>query len=129
MGTGDIGLFKLAERRLAWTDRRQTLLAQNIANGNTPGFRPKDLTPFAATLQRHAGTLARTQPGHLGGTAPETAAQAARQAGKSLDGNAVKLDEQLVKVADTETTQSLVTTIYKKYLGMFSLALGRSSTG
>jgi flagellar basal-body rod protein FlgB len=129
MGTGTIGLFNLAERRLAWTDRRQTLLAQNIANANTPGFRPKDLTPFAATLQQHAGTLARTQPNHMTGATPDATAQAARQGSKSLDGNAVKLDEQLVKVADTETTQSLVTTIYKKYLGMFSLALGRSSTG
>ena len=48
---------------------------------------------------------------------------------QSPDGNAVALDEQLVKVADTETTHALVTTIYKKYLGMFSMALGRASSG
>ena len=36
------------------------------------------------------------------------------------------LDEELVKVADTETTQTLVTTIYKKCFGLFSTALGRS---
>ena len=48
---------------------------------------------------------------------------------QSPDGNAVALDEQLVKVADTETTHALVTTIYRKYLGMFSMALGRNSSG
>ncbi len=46
---------------------------------------------------------------------------------RALDGNTVALDQQLTKVADTETTQSLVTTIWKKYMGMFSMALGRSS--
>ena len=33
-----IGLFDLAERRLAWTDQRRGVLAQNIANANTPGY-------------------------------------------------------------------------------------------
>jgi flagellar basal body rod protein FlgB len=46
---------------------------------------------------------------------------------RALDGNSVALDEQLTKVADTETTQALVTTVWKKYMGMFSMALGRSS--
>jgi flagellar basal-body rod protein FlgB len=46
---------------------------------------------------------------------------------RALDGNTVSLDQQLTKVADTETTQALVTTIWKKYAGMFSTALGRSS--
>jgi hypothetical protein len=41
----------------------------------------------------------------------------------------VSLDEQLTKVANTGTQQSLVTAIYKKYLGLFSLALGRSGQG
>ena len=40
-----IGLFDLAERRLAWADRRQAVLAQNIANANTPGYKPHDLHP------------------------------------------------------------------------------------
>ena len=47
---------------------------------------------------------------------------------QSPDGNAVALDEQLVKVADTDTTHALVTTIYRTYLGMFNTALGRTSS-
>jgi flagellar basal body rod protein FlgB len=46
---------------------------------------------------------------------------------RALDGNSVSLDQQLTKVADTETTQALVTTIWKKYVGLFNMALGRSS--
>ena len=70
MNPTQIGLFDLAERRLAWADRRQGLLAQNIANANTPGYRPNDLKPFASALAG-AGSVApvRTQPNHLAGAA------------------------------------------------------------
>ena len=126
-----IGLFDLAERRLAWTDRRRGVLAQNIANANTPGYKPHDLKSFAATLGG-AGAVAqtRTHPNHLGtagGTAPNEVVD--RTHTQSPDGNAVALDEQLMRVADTDTTHALVTTIYRKYLNLFSIALGRSSSG
>jgi flagellar basal-body rod protein FlgB len=74
----------------------------------------------------------RTQPGHLPGTAATGGAQPEATESPAIrapDGNAVALDTQLVKVADTATTQTLVTTIYKKYLGLFSLALGQSTPG
>ena len=132
MDPTQIGLFDLAERRLAWADQRQAVLAQNIANANTPASSRTICKPFAATLGG-AGAVApvRTQPNHLAGTAGATAPDEVvdRTHTQSPDGNAVALDEQLVKVADTETTHALVTTIYKKYLGMFSMALGRSSSG
>ncbi len=127
-----IGVFDLAERRLSWADHRQAVLAQNIANANTPNYKPHDLRPFASAL---AGATAvapmRTQPNHLAGTVAAKAPNEVvdRTHMRSPDGNAVALDEQLVKVADTETTHSLVTTIYRKYLGMFSMALGRGSSG
>ncbi len=126
-----IGLFDLAERRLAWADQRQAVLAQNIANANTPGYKPHDLKSFATTLDKAgAVTPARTQPNHLAGTVAAAASNGVvdRTHMQSPDGNAVALDEQLVKVADTETTHALVTTIYKAYLGMFNIALGRSSS-
>ena len=124
-----IGLFDLAERRLAWTDQRQALLAKNIANVSTPSYQPQDLPSFGQTLSGLASIEpVQTQPNHMSGTAGGALgpAVAARPKAKAPDGNAVTLDEQLMKVADTETTQSMVTTIYKKYFSLFSLALGRS---
>ena len=127
MDPSRLPLFDLAEQRLAWTDRRQELLAQNIANLNTPHWQAKDLLPFAQALASTAApTLARTDPGHLAGT-QDTAAQSLLTPLPSAhqpDGNAVPLDEQLTKVADTATAQEIATTLYKKYLSMFSLALG-----
>lgn len=123
-----IGLFELAERRLDWTARQQAALAQNVANADTPGFRPREMVAFADTLSQVAGaTPARSNPLHLAGTLSDQAdLLAPRTQVRSIDGNGVTLDQQLAKVADAQTMQSLVTTIYKKYMGWFSLALGRA---
>jgi flagellar basal-body rod protein FlgB len=132
MDPTQIGVFDLAERRLAWVDKRQAVLAQNIANANTPQYQPHDLAPFAAALGS-AAVIApvRTQPNHLAGTAGAASQSelVERPSAHAPDGNAVALDQQLVKVADTETTHALVTAIYKKYLGMFAMALGSSASG
>jgi flagellar basal-body rod protein FlgB len=131
MDPNRIGLFDLAERRLAWADQRRAVLAQNIANANTPGFKPHDLKSFAATLGGAAGVAqVRTHPNHLGAAGTTALDEVIdRTHTQSPDGNAVALDEQLMKVADTDTAHALVTTIYRKYLGMFSMALGRNSSG
>ena len=123
-----IAVLEMAEKRLAWADRRQQVLAQNIANANTPKFQPRDTSSFAAMLARHAGAdLAQTQPNHL--ASPSAASSGvvspAKPRERAPDGNAVSLDDELTKVADTETTQELVTGLYKKYLGLFRMALGR----
>ena len=129
MDPQQIGLFELAQRRLDWTTRQQAALAQNVANANTPGFRPREMAAFADTLSQVTGTRpVRTNPMHLTGTvSDEQDLLAPRTQVRAIDGNGVTLDEQLAKVADTQTMQTMVTTIYKKYFGWFSLALGKSS--
>jgi flagellar basal-body rod protein FlgB len=125
-----IGLFDVAEKRLVWTAQRQSVLAANIANANTPGFQARDVASFASVLSGSGAVdPVRTQPAHMAGTLPSGIASLTSNPPKArgLDGNTVALDQQLTKVADTETTQSLVTTVWKKYMGMFSMALGRSS--
>jgi flagellar basal-body rod protein FlgB len=125
-----IGLFDLAEKRLVWTAQRQGVLAANIANANTAAFQARDVESFESVLSgRGSIEPARTQPAHMAGTAATGLASLTTDPPKAraLDGNTVSLDQQLTKVADTETTQALVTTIWKKYMGMFNMALGKSS--
>lgn len=124
-----IPLFDLAEKRLSWTAQRQNVLATNIANANTPAFQARDIQSFAKVLAGETSVApVLTQPGHLAGTAATGLASLITNppTARALDGNTVTLDEQLTKVADTETTQTLVTGIWKKYVGMFNTALGRS---
>ena len=126
MGGSDIGIFKLAEKRLAWAAGRQQVLAQNVANANTPGYVARDVAPFSAALaQAGEAALSRTAPSHMQGAASATAARLLRPTERAPDGNAVSLEDQLTKVADTSSTQELAITLYRKYQGMFRTALGR----
>lgn len=128
MDPTDIGLFNLAEKRLAWTAQRQGVLAANIANANTPGFQARDIASFDKVLSGYSPIEpVMTRAGHMEGTLPTGLAPMTRDSptARALDGNSVTLDEQLTKVADTETTQSLVTTVWKKYTLLFNIALGK----
>jgi flagellar basal-body rod protein FlgB len=126
----------LAERRLAWADRRQRVLAQNIANADTPAYRPRDITPFARMIAEAEGPpMARTQPAHLAprhAGPPGSGAEAARtridrQIGElSPNGNGVALDEQALRVADTDTAHALAMGLHRKLTGLVRLALGRN---
>ena len=67
-----IGLFDLAEKRLVWTAQRQSVLAANIANANTPAYQARDVQSFAQRAGRSwvGRSRRRTQPGHMAGTVP-----------------------------------------------------------
>ena len=127
MDLTDIGLFQLAEQKLAWLGQRQQVLAQNVANASTPGYQARDLPAFAKVLAGATPTLAVTDPMHIQLASNSGAAlQAPRPRERAPDGNAVSLEEQLTKVADTASTQELVLNLYHKYQGMFRTALGRA---
>lgn len=119
----------LAERRLAWLDARQRVLAQNIAQADTPGYRPRDLRPFAEMVAGSAGTvaMARTDPRHLGqaGGRDPRAVPDRRLMDQSVNGNGVSLDQQALKVAETDTAHALAAGLHRRWLGMFRTALGR----
>jgi flagellar basal-body rod protein FlgB len=118
----------LAERRLAWLDTRQAVLAQNMANADTPGYRPRDITPFATLLARGGSgvTLARTDGQHIAQRRGEAPARLDRSAvERSPNGNAVSLDREAMRVADTDTAHALATGLHRRWLGMFRTALGR----
>jgi flagellar basal-body rod protein FlgB len=123
-------IFDAAEQRLNWTSERQAVLARNIANLSTPGFQAKDMPNFQQTLAGSTGVQpVRTDPHHLAGTIdPGSSTRLVGETTvRTVDKNGVRLEEQLMKVADTETLHSTVTAIFKKYTEMFNTALGKAS--
>jgi flagellar basal-body rod protein FlgB len=119
------GPIALAETRLHWLDARQRVLAHNVANADTPGFRPSDLRPFAQALAGAGHAMARTDPHHLA-PARDARAQRERRGDRSMDGNGVALDREAMRIADTETAHALAIGLHRRYLGMFRTALGRN---
>ncbi len=118
----------LAERRLHWLDRRQSVLAQNVANADTPGFRPRDVTPFRRELEGAMRlAMARTAPSHSQGS-PLAAlnARAERSVAEvAPDGNAVSLDREAMRIAETDTAHQLAMAVHRSFMGMFRATLGR----
>lgn len=122
-------VLDLADRRIRWLDRRQQVLAQNVANADTPGWIARDLRPFADVLADGTGASpARSQPRHQQGTRDPLlqAASLKAVAARGPNGNAVSMEEQLINVANTETAQSTAVNIFRKYVALFRLALGRT---
>src|SRR3546814_18010246 len=77
MDLNQLPMFDLLTRRMKWLSERQEVLAQNIANANTPDYTPQDLKPmpFREIMQRLSPVNPeRTAALHLSGTVVRRAA-------------------------------------------------------
>jgi flagellar basal-body rod protein FlgB len=116
--------------KLHWNQERQHLLAENVANADTPEFKPGDLAPakFDAGSPGVAPlTLLRTNPAHLA-TSDGAAAFALGRGGEFEvvpTGNAVTLEDQMLKVAANQMDFQAATTLYTRGLGLIKTAIGK----
>lgn len=123
-------LFGLMRERMAWLAQRQRVLAENIANADTPRFRPRDIAPFVPagdqTAAQGSVALSLTNAGHIapaGGQAEGAAEEKARTVYEATPtGNAVVLEEQMAKVNETAIAHRLAAQVYRKYLGLVRMA-------
>jgi flagellar basal-body rod protein FlgB len=133
MDLGSIPLLKAIERRMSWLNERQTVLAQNVANADTPDYTPHDLKPlgFKALVDGSGGRLAMTvtDADQISGIPAEgsfsSVADPASE--ETLSGNSVDLEGEMIKVSDTANDYQLVTGIYRQQLSMLKTALGSNS--
>jgi flagellar basal-body rod protein FlgB len=132
MDFGKLPLFQAMTKKMAWLGERQQVLAQNVANLDTPGYVAQDLKKpdFKALVSASTGQLplVATQPVHLAGTrAPAVARpEALRNGERSPSGNSVSLEGEMMKVSETASDYALMTNLYRRHLGMLKAALGRS---
>ena len=132
MGLDDIPLFAMLRGRLGYLSERQQVLAQNIANSDTPGYAPSDLKPFTlggqgAQPQLQAVAVTMTSPMHLSATPTKGAAGPYRprktaDSETTLDGNSVALEEEMCKMNQTRMDYDAAISFYQKSLGLIRLA-------
>lgn len=127
-------LFGAIKGRMNWLARRQELLSQNIANADTPGYKPHDLKPFSFKdmVQRQQLpplNMEVTNSEHLGGerkaVSPFREVVDTKPYETAPDGNAVVLEEQMAKVNETAIQHRLTTELYRKNLGLIRIAIGK----
>jgi flagellar basal-body rod protein FlgB len=130
MPLADIPILSMLRTRMQWHQERQRVLSENVANADTPKFQPRDLVPpdFSHTAPARPGvTLVRTDPGHLGGVAggAGNAFQSEARVGAETrpTGNAVSLEDEMLKVADNQMNFQAATSLYSRSLSLLKTAL------
>lgn len=130
----DIGLFNAIGAKIKYLSKAQEVVSQNVANADTPGYRPKELTDvdFGAFLGK-TGTsdtlqLARTNGEHLlkGGVKPGDSKEKQQKMTYEVApaGNAVILEEQLIKANDVRMQHDLMVNLYTRNMQLMRTALG-----
>lgn len=108
---GTIGIFSLAGQRLDWLAERRAVIASNIANASTPGYRARDVQPFGAVLDAAERTVvSHTDARHLvHGSRPNQSSTELEAAPgvTSHSGNNVVLDRELLKAGEVARSQQL----------------------
>ena len=128
----EIPLFSMLRGRLGYLSDRQKIIAENVANADTPHYRPNDLKPFSFEAQMKAatsgaGVQAVTQPGHMQApNAPRSlsGAKPLRTADSetTLDGNGVVLEEEMMKMTDARMNYDAAITFYQKSMSLLRMA-------
>jgi flagellar basal-body rod protein FlgB len=142
MAIGDLPIFMMMKQRMQWLTERQQVLSQNVANSDTPGYQARDLKELDfGTMVKRSGPVLKavaTQAGHVG--SPVSGSGNGVRFGEatggtvvkkpdfetSPNGNSVVLEDQMIKVAETQMDYQTVTGLYAKSLGLIKIALGRA---
>jgi flagellar basal-body rod protein FlgB len=130
MPISDIPILSMLRTRMQWHQSRQQVLAENVANTDTPNYQARDLTPpdFSRDLSVAASIgLARTDPNHIVGQVGDTQFAADMKARYEIRprGNAVSPEDEMMKVASNQMDYEAVTSMYTHSLGLIKIALDR----
>ena len=133
MPVSDLPIFSMLRTRMHWHQERQRVLSENVANADTPNFRPRDLAPLTLdnTAPKQPGGLAlvRTDAQHLAGgeAGGRSGFRTERNAGFEIRpaGNAVSLEEEMMKVASNQMDFQAASALYTRGIGLLKTALGK----
>ncbi|MEM5471533.1 flagellar basal body rod protein FlgB [Hoeflea sp. AS60] len=124
-----IQLFELASKQSHWLTVRQSVVAGNIANANTPGYATRDVAAFEAVLDKTQPQvrMAATQPGHI----QEDLLRGAVRSGSFDDvdvqpsGNSVSLPDEMSKTGEIKRMYELNTGMVKAFHRLMLLTVRR----
>ena len=134
MSINDLPVLSALRTKMEWHQERQRILSENVANSDTPNFKPRDLVEpkfdKAGAAAGSIGALAmvRTTTGHI---APSNGGSDSfdqnRKAGFETRpaGNAVNLEDEMLKVSANQMDYAAVTSLYAKSLHLLKTAIGK----
>ncbi len=128
----NLELFQLAGALLGHTGERQKVIAQNIANADTPNYKARDTQPFSNTYEQITGNslaMRATRAGHIGANPldfrnPEQIVNSAFGA-EAPNGNTVSIEDQIMRSAEIKGQHDLALGIYQKSLKILRTAMSK----
>lgn len=134
MAITDLPLLTMLRTRMQWNQARQAVIAENVANADTPGFRPHDVAELRFDREtgqaRSASTsLALTAAGHMapiGQEAPGIDPKKVKDFEIRPSGNGVNLEDEMMKAGDIQTDYQLAASLYQHSLTTLKIAIGKS---
>lgn len=130
MNLHDIPLFGMLRAKMSWLNERQRVIAENIANASTQGYKARDLAKLNFNdLMQMAHDQARANDpaqGVAAGKARQREAFKPRvieDGEMTPNGNSVVLEEQMMKVSETQTDYQSAVEIYRKGINLLRLAV------
>jgi flagellar basal-body rod protein FlgB len=133
MNLPQIPLLGILRERMSWLNARQGVLSQNVANADTPGYSARDIKPidFSDILKGETSSapgLTVTDARHIA-IAPNTTSTFENTDSPDTDsnptGNTVSLEQEMIKVADTQAQYAAAANLYSKAMGMLRTAIGQ----
>ncbi|MGH6664830.1 MAG: flagellar basal body rod protein FlgB [Pseudolabrys sp.] len=109
------------------------MLAENVANADTPNYRSRDLArlKFETSTPLTTVALMRTENGHIAGFGQSDTPfkfQSENNDAVRPTGNAVNLEQEMMKVAANQMDYQAVSALYTRSLSLLKLALGKGGT-
>ncbi len=135
MAINDLPGLSVLRTRMQWHQERQRVLAENVANSDTPNFKPRDLVEpkfdtTGANASGQAGSLqlVSTSSNHITPPAASDSFEQNRKAGFETRpaGNAVNLEDEMLKVSSNQMDYAAVTSLYSRSLHMLKTAIGKA---
>lgn len=125
---GTLEIFQLAHGLAKNASTRQSVIAGNVANADTPGFRAKDVASFSDTYRAdNQDKLRATRAGHQLSMQPDAARVQVidRPGPSSPNGNTVSLETEMMKAVEVRHDHEMALSVYQTSLGILRTSLGR----
>lgn len=120
-------LTRMAQALAAHSGARMSVIAQNVAHADTPGFKSQDLPSFDKVFAAEGTDLRTTRPGHLHAASAGVALVPERAPGReSPNGNTVSLEGEMVKSVEARQSHEMALAIYRATSDVIRASLGRS---
>ncbi len=124
----DLSVFRIAFDAARHAGQRQAVVARNVANADTPGYRSQDIEPFSLSAAQDSFAPKATRRGHFSAMEPAriwSVSNVEEPGAMSPNGNDVSLETEMLRAIDADRQHNRALTVYRHAMTVLRTSLGR----